>query len=309
MADVEQGSAVARTAATPDAVLPAPPPPALVEAAASPRREVMYRHAIAVRLTHWANLLFLTLLLMSGLCIFNYHPALYWGHSGYRGAPSFLSIGAYENPETDEATGVTTIAGYRFNTTGLLGVSDGPDGSPIGVAFPFWMTLPGGPGLALARDWHFAAAWLFVLNGLAYLFYGFISGHFRRDFLPRARELGGRALLAEVWAHVRLRRARGEAARHYNVLQKLAYITVVFVLLPVMVLTGLTMSPAVTAAMPFLFDLFGGRQTARTIHFITANLIVLFVLVHVIQVFAAGALNGMRSMITGRYAIRPVKAP
>jgi thiosulfate reductase cytochrome b subunit len=309
MADVEQGSAVAPTAATPEAAPPVPRPPALIEAGGPPRREVVYRHAIAVRLTHWANLLFLTLLLMSGLCIFNYHPALYWGHSGYRGAPSFLSIRTYEDPETDEATGVTTIAGYRFNTTGVLGLSDGPDGAPIGVAFPFWMTLPGGPGLALARDWHFTAAWLFVLNGLVYLLYGLVSGHFRRDFLPKARELRGGAVLAEVWAHLRLHRARGEAARHYNVLQKLAYIIVVFVLLPVMVLTGLTMSPAVTAAMPFLFDLFGGRQTARTIHFITANLIVLFVLVHVIQVFAAGAFNGMRSMTTGRYAIRPAKAP
>ena len=88
-------------------------------------------------------------------------------------------------------------------------------------------------------------------------------------------------------------------------LQKLAYGDVIFVLLPVMVLTGLTMSPAVTAAVPVLFDLFGGRQSARTIHFLTADLLVLFVLVHVLQVFAAGAFNGMRSMITGRYVVRP----
>ena len=99
--------------------------------------------------------------------------------------------------------------------------------------------------------------------------------------------------------------SRGEAARRYNVLQKLAYLIVVFVLLPVMVLTGLTMSPAVTAAMPFLFDLFGGRQSARTIHFLVVDLLVLFVLVHIIQVVVTGVFNNMRSMITGRYAILP----
>ena len=88
-------------------------------------------------------------------------------------------------------------------------------------------------------------------------------------------------------------------------LQKLAYIVVIFVLLPLMLATGLTMSPAVTAAVPVLFDVFGGRQSARTIHFLVANLMVLFVIVHVLQVFVAGAFNGMRSMVTGRHVVRP----
>jgi thiosulfate reductase cytochrome b subunit len=101
-----------------------------------------------------------------------------------------------------------------------------------------------------------------------------------------------------------LQAPRGAADRRYNVLQKLAYLTVVFLLLPVMLLSGLTMSPAVTAALPVLLDLFGGRQSARTIHFLVANLLVLFVLVHVAQVLLAGAFNRMRSMITGRYAVR-----
>src|SRR4030095_10196779 len=109
--------------------------------------------------------------------------------------------------------------------------------------------------------------------------------------------------------HLRLRRPRGEAARRYNVLQKLTYLAVIFLLLPTILLAGLTMSPAVTAAFPFLFDLFGGRQSARTIHFIAANLLVLFVLVHVLQVLLAGAFNLMRSMITGRYVIKPERAP
>jgi thiosulfate reductase cytochrome b subunit len=268
-------------------------------------REVMYRHGVAVRLTHWINAGVLVLLLMSGLRLFNYHPALYWGNDGYKGLPSFMSIAALEDIETDEPVGVTTIAGHNFITTGVLGVSYDAEGEPVAGAFPNWITLPGGPGLALARDWHFAMAWPFVLNALVYLLFGFFSGHFRRDLLPTGAELRPRHVLQDVWNHILLRRPRGEAARRYNVLQKLAYVIVVFVLLPVMVLTGLTMSPAVTAAMPFLFDLFGGRQSARTIHFLVANLLVLFVLVHIVQVVLTGIFNNMRSMITGRYTIRP----
>ena len=123
-------------------------------------------------------------------------------------------------------------------------------------------------------------AWLFVLNGAVYLLFGLLSGHFRRDLAPNADQLRPRHILADIWAHLRLRRPRGEAARRYNVLQKFAYLIVIFVLLPAMMLSGLTMSPAVTAVFPFLLDLFGGWQSARTIHFLTANLIVLFVLVH-----------------------------
>jgi thiosulfate reductase cytochrome b subunit len=272
---------------------------------AKPAREVMYRHSVVVRLTHWINVLCLALLLMSGLRLFNYHPALYWGDYGYRGMPSTFSIAAFDDIETDEPVGVTTIAGKNFITTGVLGVSYDADGNPVTEAFPGWITLPGGPGLGLARDWHFALAWAFVLNGAAYLLFGLVSGHFRRDLVPGRAEMRARHILADIWNHLLLRRARGEAARRYNVLQKLAYLAVIFVLLPLMVLTGLTMSPAVTAAFPFLFDLFGGRQSARTIHFIVANLLVLFVLIHVVQVMIAGPFNEMRSMITGRFAIRP----
>jgi thiosulfate reductase cytochrome b subunit len=106
-----------------------------------------------------------------------------------------------------------------------------------------------------------------------------------------------------------LRAPRGEASRRYNVLQKLAYLTVIFLLLPVMVLSGLTMSPAVTAALPGLLDLFGGRQSARTIHFLVADLLVLFVLVHVVEMLLAGAVNQMRAMITGRFVIKPQVRP
>jgi thiosulfate reductase cytochrome b subunit len=297
MAVSEQSSDGALAAASHDATVQDS-----VLSAASPR-EVMYRHTVAVRLTHWINALILVLLLISGLRLFNYHPALYWGNYGYSGVPSFFSIAALEDIETDEPVGVTSIMGHNFITTGVLGVSYDAQGEPVAGAFPRWLTLPG--GLAVARDVHFAAAWLLVLNGLVYLLFGLFSGHFRRDLVPVPKELRPRHVLADIWNHVRLRRARGAAARHYNVLQKIAYVVVIFVLVPVMVLTGLTMSPAVTAAMPFLFDLFGGRQSARTIHFLVANLLVLFVLVHIVQIVVTGVFNNMRSMITGRYAILP----
>jgi thiosulfate reductase cytochrome b subunit len=270
---------------------------------APPQCEVVYRHTVTVRLTHWINAVIFVLLLASGLRIFNYHAALYWGNDGHDGMPSFLSIVVLEDAATGKPRGVTTIMGHSFDTTGVLGVSYRVDGEPVEGAFPNWLSLP--VDLGLARAVHFDAAWLLVLNGLVYLLSGLFSGHFRRDLLPAANDLAPRHVLADIWNHIRLRRTRGPAARHYNVLQKLAYLAVIFVLLPAMVLSGLTMSPGATAAMPFLLDLFGGRQSARTIHFLVTDLLVLFVLVHVIQVIIAGAFNNMRAMITGRYAILP----
>jgi thiosulfate reductase cytochrome b subunit len=266
-------------------------------------REVIYRHTVVVRVTHWINVLCLTLLLMSGLKLFNYHPALYWGNYGYQGVPSFISISGEVDPATARPVGLTRVGGYSFDTTGILGVTYDSNGRAMRGAFPVWATL--GEGLALARDWHFLMAWVFVINGAIYLLFGLFNGHFRRDLAPASGELRPRHILRDIWDHVRLRRPRGEAAKRYNVLQKLTYLVVIFVLLPVIVLTGLTMSPAVTAALPFLFDLFGGRQSARTIHFLVANLLVIFVLVHVIEVVLSGVFNLMRSMITGRYVIKP----
>jgi thiosulfate reductase cytochrome b subunit len=276
---------------------------------ARPKREVIYRHTLVVRLTHWINVLCLALLLMSGLRLFNYHPALYWGNYGYRGVAPVFAIGSVIDPASGAPVGLTLIAGSTFVTTGVLGVSYDPERGVTRRAFPAWLSLPGEPGLALARDWHFLMAWLFVVNGAIYLVFGLVSGHFRRDLAPARDQLRPRHILADIWDHLRLRRPRGEAARRYNLLQRLAYLTVILVLLPVMLLSGLTMSPAVTAAAPFLFDLFGGRQSARTMHFIVANLLVLFVLVHVLEMLIAGAFNGMRSMITGRYVVLLDHAP
>lgn len=166
--------------------------------------------------------------------------------------------------------------------------------------FPGWLTLPGVQWLALGRRWHFFFAWVLVLNGATYLVYGIASGHFRRALLPAGEELRG--LGASFRAHLHWPLPHGE--REYNVLQKLAYVGVVFALFPILVLMGLGMSPTLDAFLPGWVDLFGGRQSVRTLHFIAAALLVAFVAVHLAMVFATGFTNNLRSMVTGRYRTR-----
>jgi thiosulfate reductase cytochrome b subunit len=267
-------------------------------------KKLIYRHTLSVRLTHWVNVLCVVLLLMSGMQIFNAHPMLHWGIKGDEADPSLLSIYAEEQLE-GPPIGWVQIGSAKFNTTGWLGVFRDRDGFMSGRAFPYWLTIPGYQSLAEARRWHFFFAWLFALNGFAYLIYGFIARHFQRDLKPTGQDLKhiGRSILD----HIKLKHPRGEEAKRYNVLQKLAYISVIFVLLPLMILTGLTMSPGVDSTAPWLLDIFGGRQSARTIHFITASLLVLFILVHLIEVLLAGVFNELRSMITGWFAVKPEK--
>jgi thiosulfate reductase cytochrome b subunit len=266
------------------------------------RRLLVYRHARITRLTHWINLLCVTTLLMSGLQIFMAHPALYWGQFGADTDRPAFEIGANESGDGPQV-GFARIGSATFETTGILGVSRNASGDTVQRAFPRWATLPSWRDLALGRRWHFFFAWLFVANLLAYFVAGIASGHFRRDLLPSKQQLRPRSLLKDALDHLRLKFPHGEEARHYNPLQKLTYLGVIGVLLPLMILTGLTMSPGMDAILPWLVDIFCGRQSARTIHFVAASLIVLFVFVHVAMVFLAGPLNELRSMITGKFAI------
>lgn len=285
--------------------------------AAPARRLLYYRHRLPVRIMHWTNVLCLVVLLPSGLGIFNAHPALYWGDSSYSSRPAVLEINARtdaapaddadeeDEPVSDDAAGtsrgILRIGGHEFDTTGLLGVSTNADGTPNQQAFPSWLTVPGHYSLAESRLWHFFFAWLFVLNGLAYIGYLLASGHLRRDLLPDAPELRG--IGPSIVDHLKFRHPQGDAARRYNVLQKLAYLVVIFVLLPLVVLMGMAMSPMLDAVLSGWVDWFGGRQSARTIHFIVAWLLVAFVLIHVFEVIISGLWNHMRSMITGYYSI------
>jgi thiosulfate reductase cytochrome b subunit len=265
-------------------------------------KELVYRHTLTVRLWHWLNVLCVAILLMSGLQIFNAHPRLYWGNTGNEGDPALFEIYAEEQLE-GPPIGWTKIGSSTFDTTGVLGVFMDQDGYLSGRAIPYWITLPSYASLAEGRRWHFFFAWLFAINILVYLIYGFVRRHFQRDLAPRGAEL--RRIGRTFVEHLKFKRARGEEAKRYNVLQKLAYIAVIFVLLPLMIVTGLSMSPGVNSATPWLPEFFGGRQSARTVHFVTGSLIVLFVFVHVLQVLIAGVFNEMRSMITGWFAIRP----
>jgi thiosulfate reductase cytochrome b subunit len=257
-----------------------------------------YRHRLAVRITHWVNALCLFILFMSGLGIFNAHPALYWGDSSYSGRPAVLEIGA-----THDRRGVLRIAGHEFDTTGVLGIAARPDGSLAANAFPHWLTIPGEYSLADSRSWHFFFAWLLVINGLAWLLHAFASGHLRRDLVPNAGELAG--IGHSIRDHLAFRHPQGEQAKRYNVLQKLAYLAVIFVLLPLVILMGMAMSPMLDTVITGWVDWVGGRQSARTLHFIAAWLLVGFVLIHVFEVIVSGAWNHLRSMFTGYYLIGP----
>ena len=272
--------------------------PAIVEAAHAPTppTEVIYRHTRVVRITHWVNVISLLFLLLSGLQIFNAHPMLYWGQYGADADTPVVSLGAaYDSHHA--LKGVTRIGPLTLTTTGFLGVSNGQI-----RGYPSWLTLPASRNLAVGRRWHFFMAWIFAINGLIYLISNAINGHLKRDLAPTGAQLRPSHIWQNIVDHVKLKHPVGEEAKHYNILQKLAYLGVLLLLI-LMVLTGLTMSPGFDAFAPVLLSLFGGRQSARTIHWICANLIVLFVIVHVIEVFIAGVVNEVGSMITGRYTI------
>jgi thiosulfate reductase cytochrome b subunit len=259
-----------------------------------------YRHTILIRIAHWLNAGVLLVMLMSGLQIFNAHPALYWGSQSDFAHP-LLSLGAWQNSAGQVIRGVTQIGHWQFDTTGLLGASR-LDGTMVARGFPAWATLPGPQWLAMGRVWHFFFAWLFVINGVIFAVYALLRGHIR-DLTPTARDLDN--LPHEIVQHAKLRFPKGETAKRYNALQKIAYFTVIFILGPLVVLTGLTMSPTMDAAFQFLPWMFGGRQSARTIHFICAFSFVGFFLVHIAMVVLSGTWNNLRSMITGRYFIEP----
>ena len=273
--------------------------PALV-ARTGDRSHLYHRHALAVRIMHWINVLAATILFMSGLNIFSAHPALYWGKSSYTGSGPVFQVTSHETDE-DEIVGVTRLFSREFVTTGVLGASGGADGATVARTFPSWITLPADRWLSMARRWHFFFAWVFVINGLCYLAYSITSRHLSRDLAPTVADW--RSIGRSFVDHLRFRHPTGEAAKRYNVLQKLAYLGVIFVLLPLLVLMGFAMSPWLDSIVPGWVDLFGGRQSARTIHFIVAWLLVAFVFIHVFEAIVSGFFNHMRSMITGRYRI------
>jgi thiosulfate reductase cytochrome b subunit len=250
---------------------------------------LIYRQKLITRITHWIWAICLFFLMLTGLQIFNAHPTLYIGQeSGFEYDNAVLAIGAREG--ADGLQGVVQVFGQTFDTTGVLGVSDGEV-----RAFPAALTIPSYTSLATGRTIHFFFAWVLVGTLAVWVIASILNGHVRQ-LIPNLADLRG--LPRDIADHARL---RFHHTASYNVLQKLAYGSVLFVALPLMIATGLTMSPSFNATAPWLLDVFQGRQTARTIHFITMIALIGFFGVHMMMILAAGPLNELRSIITGWY--------
>jgi Ni/Fe-hydrogenase b-type cytochrome subunit len=224
---------------------------------------VIYRHRLATRLWHAVNAVAIFILIGSGLGISNAHPRLYWGRYGANFDAAWLEL----------------------------------------PRFPAWLTIPANYNLALSRRWHLFFALVLGFGLLGYMIAGLINRHFARDLRLRRRELTPRHFVADVRAHLAFRFHDPADPQAYNLLQKLAYVGVVFILLPLVVLTGIALSPAMNAAWPWLLDVFGGRQSARSIHFLCMIALSLFVVVHLVLVILAGPLNEVRSVITGWWRV------
>lgn len=226
------------------------------------------KHARFVRVSHWIITLSVLTLVFTGFEILMVHPRLYWGKAGNDLTPALLELPISRNYKH---------GGY----TERVPLTDNPSG-PVSANRTFDIFNENGWG----RSLHFLAAWFLVLPGLVYALLGFSTGHFRWHIWPGFRKPGARP--------------REGVDPQYNPLQKAAYTFVIFVAAPLMVLTGLTMSPAVTTSWPFLLDLFGGYQSARTIHFFASAILILFVIVHVVMVVRSGFRRQMRGMTLGR---------
>ena len=235
----------------------------------------VYRHRVATRLWHWVNAVTIFIMIGSGVGILKAHPHLYWGQYGANFDRPWLSL--------------KWMPGW------------------VGTGLNY-LAIPGNYNLALSRRWHLFFALILGLGLLIFMVVSLINRHFQRDLRVGLRELAPRVLWHDLRAHLALRFHDAANPRAYNILQKLAYVGVIFIAIPLLILTGLTMSPNMNAAWPWLLDLFGGRQSARSIHFIAAFAITVFIVVHLALVILSGAWNGVRSMITGRWNV-PEDAP
>ena len=235
-------------------------------------------HAGWVRASHWIGAASLLVLAVTGVFILMVHPRLYWGEAGNDLMPALIELPISRNHRHGGWTTPTPFAAGS--------------GAPVSASRTFDIFNQNGWG----RSLHFLAAWCLAVPGLVYLLRGIAGGHFRAHLWPAARELAPSAIWPSVVDHARLRIPPASGGPRYNVLQKLAYSSVVFVAAPLMVLTGLAMSPAIGAALPWLPGAFGGYQSARTMHFVAFVALVLFVVVHLVMVVASGFRRQMRAM-------------
>ncbi len=284
-----------------DTEVGAPPPPDVI-GAEPVAGDLVKRHRLSTRLWHWTNVVTLAVMMMSGLMIFNAHPRLYWGQYGANADHAWFEIGSTEN------SGFVAAGPLRVETTGVLGRWTDMDGQLQRRAFPHWITIPSRYNLSDARLWHLAFAWVLAVNLLIYMIISLRNRHFKRDLTISGAEIWPSHVWHDIKEHARLRFPTGAAALRYNILQKLSYAAVLFVLLPLVIFTGLALSPAIDSGWQFLLDIFGGRQSARSLHFIAMAALVAFFFVHIAMVVLAGPINELRSMLSGWYRL-PGKAP
>lgn len=251
------------------------------------------RHQLTTRIWHWVNALCLLILLMSGLTIFNAHPRLYWGEYGANDDYAWMAVGS------SRTQAYLRLGDTRIDTTGVLGNWQDSEGRTQTWAFPGWATIPSTYSLADGRRWHFFFAWIFSIGLTLFMIRSLWNRHIQRDLHMRKEEWRPAHIWRSFGDHLRLSEIRQSSTKAYNVIQKLSYIGVIFVLLPLMVFTGLAMSPAMDANWPLLTDVFGGRQSARSVHFLSAFLLVLFFLIHILMVLLSGPITQVKAMLTG----------
>lgn len=239
------------------------------------------RHTRVVRASHWIVTLSFLILAFTGVVILMAHPRLYWGDTGNDLTPALIELPISRNYKH---------GGWDEKVSFFQG-----EASPVSANRTFDIFNKNGWG----RSLHFLAAWFLVIVGVLYLLVGFFTGHFRRHIVPRLAELSPRLLWQDVRDHVRFRIRAATGGPQYGLMQKCSYFGVVFIALPLVVLSGLAMSPAITAGYPFLLRLFGGFQSARTIHFFAFLLLMLFLFVHVLMIIKSGFKRQMRGMTIG----------
>ncbi len=238
-------------------------------------------HAGWVRISHWIGTLSVAALAFSGVEILMVHPRLYWGEAGNDLTTPLIELPISRNYEH---------GGWTVPAPFFAGAA-----SPTSASRTYDIFNQNGWG----RSLHFLAAWFLVVTGAVYLIGGLVAGHFRRHLVPDAAQLSATHFQREVADHLRLHVPAATGGPDYGLLQRLAYLSIVFVALPLIVVTGLTMSPAIVAAWPLLLDLFGGHQSARTIHFAAFAAMMLFLAGHVLMVVMSGFWRQMRAMTVG----------
>ena len=258
---------------------------------------VVKRHSLTTRLTHWIGALAIFILIMSGLQIFNAAPYL---DASDKSDPQHRIL-AFGQAGPNGDVGTTTVFGHTFVTTHALGYTDDGQGGQAARAFPGWITWPGYQDLASGRRWHFFFGWVMTIAGVTYLIVSLVRKDLRLLIL-RPSDLP--KLLPMQLYYLKLRKEPPDHGK-YNPLQKAGYTAVLFGLVPFVIVTGLALSPGIDAIAGPLTTLLGGRQFARTWHFVATILLVGFTLGHVFLVAATGVVNNMRSMLVGTYRLGP----